>query len=112
MGAPWRAPLFATSTCPSCPALQVPDPRGKTWAPYLQGHLKWWDAIYAAAGARGGGGTFSTTPEAGPPAYCWTSPLTDEPLVDVFDVNHYVGAQCAALYRNRFGVAAATLAML
>ena len=84
----------------------MPDPRGKTWAPYLQGHLKWWDAIYAAAGARGAA-TMTTTPEFGPPPYCWVDPYTNAPLVDVFDVNHWVGGQVSALFAARFGAAAA-----
>jgi hypothetical protein len=91
---------------------QVPDPRGKAWAPWLAGHLRWWDAILAAAAARGDG-SFSVTPEFGPPPYCWTQPLGEEPLVDIADVNHYVAREVARLFEARFGPgAAAALAPL
>ena len=85
---------------------QVPDPRGPAFAPYLSGHLKWWDAIYALAGSRGDS-TVSTTPEFGPPSYAWIHPFTSEPLVNVWDVNHFVAGQVATLFEARFGSDAA-----
>jgi hypothetical protein len=85
---------------------QVPDPRGPRWAPYLEGYKAWWAAIYDAAAARGDA-VVSTTPEFGPPMYAWTDPFTDKPLASMWDVNHYVGQQVAALYARKFGAEAA-----
>ena len=47
---------------------QVPDPRAKKWLPYTEGHERWWDAIQAAAEARGAEEVTVTT-EFGPPNY-------------------------------------------
>ena len=85
---------------------QVPDPRGPRWVPWMAGHMRWWDTILETVGVRGDA-SFSTTPEFGPPMYCWTHPYTDEPVVDVFDVNHYVGSQVSELFAKRFGADAA-----
>ena len=32
---------------------QVADPRAPEWLPYMEGHERWWDAIWAAQAARG-----------------------------------------------------------
>ena len=32
---------------------QVPDPRAPEWSPYMEGHERWWDAIWKAQLARG-----------------------------------------------------------
>ncbi len=76
---------------------QVPDPRGPRWRPYFNGYMKWWEAIYKARMALGDS-SMSTTPEFGPPMYCWTHPFTNEPLVSVWDVNHWVGIQVTKMF--------------
>ena len=32
---------------------QVADPRAPEWIPYMEGHERWWDAIWKAQKARG-----------------------------------------------------------
>ena len=49
---------------------QILDPRLPAWAPYLQGSMLWWRAIFEHSKARGDA-VFSTTPEFGPPSYAW-----------------------------------------
>lgn len=85
---------------------QVPDPRGPSWVKYHEGFKLWWSAIYSAAAARGEA-SFSTTPEFGPRAYAWSHPYTDETLANVWEVNHFVGMECAALHGALFGSATA-----
>ena len=45
---------------------QVPDPRQGQWLKYMEGHERWWDAIWAAAKERGDE-EITMTPEHGPP---------------------------------------------
>ena len=47
---------------------QVPDPRKGQWLEYMEGHERWWDAIWAAAEAQGAQ-EVTMTPEHGPPNY-------------------------------------------
>ena len=47
---------------------QVPDPRQGQWLKYMEGHERWWDAIWAAAKERGDE-EITMTPEHGPPNY-------------------------------------------
>jgi hypothetical protein len=47
---------------------QVPDPRVGQWLEYMEGHERWWDAIWHAAAARGDE-EVTMTPEHGPPNY-------------------------------------------
>lgn len=77
---------------------QIPDPRTPTWSPYMEGYMVWWKGIIEARAAAGQA-VLSTTPEFGPPAYAWTDPYNgDKPIVNVWDVNHWVGQQlCAAV---------------
>jgi hypothetical protein len=76
---------------------QVPDPRGASWTPYLVGFARWWADIYARAIARGDTSA-TTTPEFGPPPYCWTTPFDDAPLADMWEVNHFVGGHCTDVF--------------
>jgi hypothetical protein len=46
---------------------QILDPRLPQWAPYLEGYMLWWRAIYEHSKLRGDL-EFSSTPEFGPPA--------------------------------------------
>lgn len=54
---------------------QVPDPRDQRWAAHLAAHERWWDAVWAAAAARGDA-SVSLTPEYGPPTY---APVGQDP---------------------------------
>ena len=47
---------------------QVPDPRVGQWLEYMEGHERWWDAIWRAAAERGDE-EVTMTPEHGPPNY-------------------------------------------
>ena len=47
---------------------QVPDPRKGQWVAYMEGHERWWDAIWAAAKEKGLE-EITMTPEHGPPNY-------------------------------------------
>ena len=47
---------------------QVPDPRLGQWVEYMEGHERWWDAIWHAAAERGDK-EVTMTPEHGPPNY-------------------------------------------
>ena len=88
---------------------QVPDPRGASWAPYLVGFARWWADIYARAIARGDAHA-TTTPEFGPPPYCWTTPFDDRPLADMWEVNHFVGGHCTDVFARVAAAAAAAAA--
>lgn len=46
----------------------MPDPRCGQWLEYMEGHERWWDAIWAAAKANGNE-EVTMTPEHGPPNY-------------------------------------------
>ncbi len=86
---------------------QIPDPRGDIWVPYFKGYMSWWEGIYQAAKAQGAE-TFSTTPEFGPPAYAWTNPYDgNKPIVNVWDVNHYVGQEVTKLFGEKIDAAGA-----
>ncbi len=87
----------------------MPDPRGPLWAPYLEGYKRWWAAIYEARVAAGAE-TMSTTPEFGPWMYAWVAahaagpvPTRADTLNNVWDINHFVAFQTAALFESIAG---------
>lgn len=47
---------------------QVPDPRAGEWLEYMEGHERWWDAVWRAA-KDNGQEVVTMTPEHGPPNY-------------------------------------------
>ncbi len=80
---------------------QIPDPRGDIWKPYFEGYMVWWEKIYNHAKERADD-SFSTTPEFGPPAYAWTNPYNgNQPIVNVWDVNHWVGQQMCGMFGGK-----------
>jgi len=80
---------------------QIPDPRGDIWKPYHEGYMVWWEKIYTHAKNRNDD-SFSTTPEFGPPMYAWTNPYDgNKPIVNVWDVNHWVGQQVTEMFGNK-----------
>ena len=81
-------------SCRSSPAEgpQVPDPRAPAWQQHHAEFQVWWQHAYAAALARGDA-LVTTTPEHGPPPYCWVLP-NGEPIADMWAVNAFVGDAC------------------
>jgi sugar phosphate isomerase/epimerase len=68
---------------------QVPDPRVPEWLPYMEGHERWWDAIWRAQAARGQA-VSTMIAEHGPPNYQPTLPHSREPVAHIWDVNHWI----------------------
>jgi len=81
---------------------QVPDPRVGQWLEYMEGHERWWDAIWHAAAARGDE-EVTMTPEHGPPSYQVCDPHTNKPLANIWDVNHWVGLRRQERFAQLFG---------
>ena len=68
---------------------QVCDPRAPEWLPYMEGHERWWDAIWHASKKRGDS-VVTMIAEHGPPNYQQTCPYSREPLAHIWDVNHWI----------------------
>lgn len=83
---------------------QVTDPAAPEWAAHVEGFLSWWEAIWAAAAARGDE-YFTVVPEHGPPGYQHTMPYTHMPLADIWRVNHWVAQRVAKRYSEIYGAA-------
>jgi len=81
---------------------QVPDPRSGQWLAYMEGHERWWDAIWAAQAANGAE-EVTMTPEHGPPNYQVCDPVDGRPLADIWDVNHWVALRRAARFAELYG---------
>jgi len=81
---------------------QVPDPRVGQWLEYMEGHERWWDAIWRAAAERGDE-EVTMTPEHGPPNYQVCDPQTNKPLASIWDVNHWIGLRRQARFAELFG---------
>lgn len=81
---------------------QVPDPRAPEWLPYMEGHERWWDAIWRAQVARGQQVT-TMIGEHGPPNYQQTLPYSREPVAHIWDVNHWVQLRRQVRFQELFG---------
>ena len=81
---------------------QVPDPRTTDWLEYMEGHERWWDAIWEAA-ASSGCEEVTMTPEHGPPSYQVCDPRTNQPLADIWDVNHWIALRRQERFAQMFG---------
>lgn len=81
---------------------QVPDPRLGQWLEYMEGHERWWDAIWQAAANRGDE-EITMTPEHGPPNYQVCDPRTERPLADIWDVNHWIALRRQERFSELFG---------
>lgn len=81
---------------------QVPDPRAPEWKPYMEGHERWWDAIWKAQAARGMKVT-TMIGEHGPPNYQQTLPYSGEPVAHIWDVNHWVQLRRQLRFSELFG---------
>jgi sugar phosphate isomerase/epimerase len=81
---------------------QVPDPRAKCWLEYMEGHERWWDAIWLSL-AEAGCQEVTMTPEHGPPNYQVCDPKTGTPLADIWDVNHWIALRRQERFAFLFG---------
>jgi sugar phosphate isomerase/epimerase len=81
---------------------QVSDPRAPEWIPYMEGHERWWDAIWKAQKARGQEVT-TMIAEHGPPNYQPTAPHSREPLAHIWDVNLWIQLRRQARFTELFG---------
>jgi len=81
---------------------QVPDPRCGQWLEYMEGHERWWDAIWAAAKANGDE-EVTMTPEHGPPNYQVCDPKTNKPLANIWDVNHWIALRRRKRFAQLYG---------
>ena len=81
---------------------QVPDPRAPEWLPYMEGHERWWDMIWAAQHARGDAVT-TMIAEHGPPNYQPTAPFSKQPLAHIWDVNHWICLRRQARFAELYG---------
>ena len=83
----------------------------------MEGHERWWDAIWRAA-ADNGDEFVTMTPEHGPPNYQVTEnqevvfdtfgvqvcdPKTNKPLADIWDVNHWIALRRQQRFAELFG---------
>lgn len=81
---------------------QVADPRAPEWLPYMEGHERWWDAIWKAQAARGQAVT-TMIAEHGPPNYQPTLPYSREPVAHIWDVNHWIQLRRQERFAELFG---------
>jgi len=81
---------------------QAPDPRAAGWLEYMEGHERWWDTIWQAA-ADNGVEEITMTPEHGPPTYQICDPVTNKPLADIWDVNHWIALRRQERFSTMFG---------
>jgi len=68
---------------------QVPDPRSPQAQEALAAHLGWWDRILKARRAAGDG-SFTLTPEFGPPPYMPVLPWTGMSVADQWEINAHM----------------------
>jgi len=81
---------------------QVPDPRAECWLEYMEGHERWWDAIWLSL-SESGYEEVTLTPEHGPPNYQVCDPKTGKPLADIWDVNHWIALRRQERFAFLFG---------
>jgi len=103
---------------------QVPDPRAPEWLPYMEGHERWWDAIWRAQSKRGQK-VSTMMAEHGPPNYQPTLPYSREPVVhfyllfslsvisqqhqqtttqaSIWDINHWIHLRRQQRFAELFG---------
>jgi hypothetical protein len=81
---------------------QVSDPRAPEWIHYMEGFERWWDKIWQSQQARGFKYT-TMLAEHGPPTYQMCVPGTQEPLANIWDVNHWVQLRRQKRFEQLFG---------
>jgi len=65
---------------------QIPDPRAPEWKTHLNIFTNWWQRIVDKFKEEKRD-YLTITPEFGPVPYTWTTPHTNEPLTDFFEIN-------------------------
>ncbi|MFD9628962.1 sugar phosphate isomerase/epimerase family protein [Peribacillus muralis] len=68
---------------------QVPDPSAPEYKNELRVHEDWWKQICLKR-QREGASFFTVTPEFGPPSYMHTLPHTNQPVIDLWEVNDWM----------------------
>lgn len=81
---------------------QVVDPRAPEWIRYMEGFEGWWDKIWMNQSERGCEYT-TMIAEHGAPTYQACMPGTQEPLADIWDVNHWVQLRRQKRFEQIFG---------
>lgn len=76
---------------------QVTDPRLPEWKHALDAHLRWWDAVIQHK-RDSGAASFTITPEFGPVPYMATTPFTQQPIGNQWEINLYM----SQLLRDRY----------
>lgn len=69
---------------------QVPHPAAPEYAGALAAHQRYWEAIWSIQRDVGNGIT-TMTPEFGPDGYLHTAPFTQLPVVDLWEINTWMG---------------------
>jgi hypothetical protein len=82
---------------------QVVDPRSPEWIHYMEGSERWWDSIWKSQLDRGCEYT-TMIAEHGPPTYQACAPGSQEPLADIWDVNHWVQLRRQERFDQLFGL--------
>lgn len=78
---------------------QVPHPAAPEYRGALEGHERWWDAIWAAQ-RRSGIAVTTMTPEFGPDGYLHHLPFANVPVADLDEINRWM----ATRQRDRFAL--------
>ena len=81
---------------------QVSDPRSPEWIHYMEGMAAWWDKIWQSQFARDCEYT-TMIAEHGPPTYQMCVPGTEQPLANIWDVNHWIQLQRQNHFKQLFG---------
>ncbi|MEO6134121.1 MAG: hypothetical protein ABIP35_03145 [Ginsengibacter sp.] len=68
---------------------QVPDPRATEWKYAVDYFLSWWDSI-VNVNAKLNCRILPFTTEFGPPPYMHTTPFTNQPVANLFEINCYM----------------------
>lgn len=69
---------------------QVPDPRAPEYRTALHSHLGFWRRVWFSQ-FESGRDIVTMTPEFGPDGYCHLQPYTQMPVVDIWEVNQWMG---------------------
>nr|WP_293844052.1 TIM barrel protein [uncultured Arsenicibacter sp.] len=78
---------------------QIVDPRAPEWQEVVGHHLACWDQVIAQRAAAGHTDT-TITPEFGAPPYLFLLPYTRQPVVDQWEVNHYMMTMLQERYQG------------
>lgn len=80
---------------------QVPDPRAPEYQEAVRSHLNFWQQVWRHRQASGAD-YVTMTPEFGPDGYCHLQPYTQMPVVDLWDVNQWMGKTVQEAFSETF----------